>query len=132
MQAGYTHKIARDAERQKVATWEPEDQVSFYTSYKLQGSLDKLTIGGGARWQSAGWQTVRNWGYPGGGRYEKFTQDPYWLVDVMARYQLTKSLSASLNVNNVFDKQYFTNIGFYDSAYYGDPRNVTLSTRWDF
>lgn len=31
LQAGDTHKIARDAENEKVSTWEPEDQVSFYT-----------------------------------------------------------------------------------------------------
>jgi len=133
LQAGYTHKIARDDDGKKVSTWEPEDQVSLYTSYKLKGSLDKLTVGGGARWQSAGWQTVNNWGYNNrAGRLEKFTQAPYWLVDVMARYQLTENLSATLNVNNVFDKKYYTNIGFYDSAYYGDPRNVMVTTRWDF
>jgi outer membrane receptor for ferric coprogen and ferric-rhodotorulic acid len=129
LQAGYTHKISRNADDDKVATWEPEDQLSFYTSYKLKGNLDKLTVGGGARWQSAGWQTVYN---AGKRDYEKFTQDPYWLVDLMARYQLTENLSATLNVNNLFDKVYFTNIGFYDSAYYGDPRNVMVTTRWDF
>jgi len=132
LQAGYTHKIARDDDGKKVATWEPEDQVSFYTTYKLQGNLDKLTVGGGARWQSAGWQTVNNWGYPGGGRSEKFTQAPYWLVDLMTRYQVTENLSATLNVNNLFDKHYYTNICFYDSAYPGDPRNVMVTTRWDF
>ncbi|MCR4541374.1 TonB-dependent siderophore receptor [Pseudomonas sp. 18.1.10] len=132
LQAGYTHKVARDDDNKKVATWEPEDQVSFYTTYKLQGSLDKLTVGGGARWQSAGWQTVNNWGYPGGGRSEKFTQEPYWLVDLMTRYQVTENLSATLNVNNLFDKHYYTNIGFYDSAYPGDPRNFMVTTRYDF
>lgn len=65
-------------------------------------------------------------------RKEKFAQDPYWLVDVMARYQVTESVSATVNVNNVFDKKYYTNIGFYNSAYYGDPRNVMLTTRWSF
>jgi len=132
LQAGYTHKIARNSDGDKVATWEPEDQVSFYSTYKLLGSLDKLTVGGGARWQSAGWQTVNNWGYPGGGRYEKFTQDPYWLVDLMTRYQVTDNLSVTFNVNNLFDKHYYTNIGFYDSAYPGDPRNMMVTTRWDF
>lgn len=132
LQAGYTHKIARNSDGDKVATWEPEDQVSFYSTYKLQGSLDKLTVGGGARWQSAGWQTVNNWGYPGGGRYEKFTQDPYWLVDLMTRHQVTDNLSVTFNVNNLFDKHYYTNIGFYDSAYPGDPRNMMVTTRWDF
>ena len=50
----------------------------------------------------------------------------------MARYQITKNLSASLNVNNVFDKNYYTNIGFYDSAYPGDPRNFMVTTRYNF
>lgn len=65
-------------------------------------------------------------------RYERFSQDPFWLVDLMARYQLTENLSATVNLNNVFDKSYYTNIGFYESAYYGDPRNVMVTTRWDF
>lgn len=133
LQAGYTHKISRDEENEKVATWEPQDQVSFYTTYKFKGDLDKLTVGGGARWQSAGWQTLYNWGYNGGeGRSEKFTQDPFWLVDLMTRYQFTENLSATVNLNNLFDKVYYTNIGFYTSAYYGDPRNVMVTTRWDF
>ena len=50
----------------------------------------------------------------------------------MARYQITDNLSAALNVNNLLDKHYYTNIGFYDSSYPGDPRNVMVTTRWDF
>jgi outer membrane receptor for ferric coprogen and ferric-rhodotorulic acid len=38
----------------------------------------------------------------------------------------------TFNVNNLFDKHYYTNIGFYDSAYPGDPRNMMVTTRWDF
>ena len=66
------------------------------------------------------------------GTQDKFSQEAFWLVDVMARYQITDAVSATLNVNNVFDKYYYTNIGFYNSSYYGDPRNFTVSTRWDF
>ena len=128
-QAGYTHKIIRDESGKKVSIWEPEDQLSFYTTYKLKGPLDRLTVGGGARWQSRSWQELYN-------RYksknEEFAQEAYWLVDVMARYQVTENLSATLNLNNAFDKKYYTNIGFYNTAYYGDPRNVMLTTRWNF
>jgi outer membrane receptor for ferric coprogen and ferric-rhodotorulic acid len=129
LQAGYTHKVSRDQSGTKVSTWEPEDQLSFYTSYKLSGPLDKLTVGGGARWQGEGWQILNN---RSKGTQERFSQDPFWVVDLMARYQITDKLSASLNVYNLFDKYYYTNIGFYNSSYYGDPRNVMLSTRWDF
>ncbi|WWH29418.1 TonB-dependent siderophore receptor [Pseudomonas poae] len=129
LQGGYTHKIVRDDKDVKISTFEPEDQVSLYTTYKLKGNLDKLTVGGGARWQSVGWQDIYN--SPRGG-YEEFSQKAYWLVDAMARYQFTKNVSATLNINNVFDKSYYTNIGFYNSAAYGEPRNFMLSTRWDF
>lgn len=128
-QAGYTHKVVRDEHDEKVSTWEPQDQLNFYSSYKLNGRLEKLTLGGGARWQGEGWQILTN---RGKGTQEKFSQDPYWLVDLMARYQVTKNVSATLNVYNLFDKKYYTNIGFYNSSYYGDPRNVMLTTRWDF
>lgn len=50
----------------------------------------------------------------------------------MARYQFSDHLSATLNVNNLFDKYHYTNIGFYNSSYYGDPRNVMLTTRYAF
>ncbi|MBJ2179843.1 TonB-dependent siderophore receptor [Pseudomonas veronii] len=129
LQGGYTHKIVRDDNDIKISTFEPEDQVSVYTSYKFKGNLDKLTVGGGARWQSVGWQDIYN--SPKGG-YEEFSQESYWLVDLMTRYQFTKNVSATLNVNNIFDKTYYTNIGFYNSAAYGEPRNFMLSTRWDF
>lgn len=129
VQAGYTHKVSRDQGGAKVATWEPEDQLNLYTTYKLGGRLDKLTVGGGARWQGKGWQVLNNYAK---GTNDTFTQTPYWLVDLMARYQFTEHLSASVNVYNLFDKYYYTNIGFYNSSYYGDPRNVMFSTRWDF
>ena len=130
LQAGYTHKIMRDKQGEKLSTWEPEDQFNLYTSYKLTGALDKLTLGSGVRWQGTGWKLLTN-NYTTGSQ-DNFSQEPLWLLDLMARYQITDNVSATLNVNNVFDKTYYTNIGFYNSAYYGDPRNVMLSTRWNF
>lgn len=129
LQAGYTHKVVRDDKDVKISTFEPEDQIKLYTTYKLKGNLDKLTVGGGVRWQSVGWQDIYNNPH---GQYEEFSQDAYWLVDLMTRYQVTKNLSATLNVNNLFDKSYYTNIGFYNSAAYGEPRNFMVTTRWDF
>ncbi|MHC6225044.1 TonB-dependent siderophore receptor [Pseudomonas sp. X10] len=129
LQGGYTHKVIRDDDGKKVSTWEPEDQLSLYTSYRLGGALEKLTVGGGARWQSKGWQVLYNRPKD---RNQEFSQAPFWLVDVMARYQVTDNLSATLNVNNLFDKRYFTNVGFYNSSVYGEPRNLMLTTRWDF
>ncbi|WP_420801034.1 TonB-dependent siderophore receptor [Pseudomonas chlororaphis] len=129
VQGGYTHKVVRDDNDVKLSTFEPEDQLSLYTTYKLTGDLDKMTIGGGARWQNKAWQQI--WNSPKGVN-EDITQESYWVVDLMTRYQITKNLSATLNVNNIFDKYYYTNVGFYNSAIYGEPRNVMVTTRWDF
>lgn len=129
VQAGYTHKVVRDDNRDKISTFEPENQITLYTRYKLPGALDQWTVGGGGRWQSRAWQAIYN---SPRGEYETFEQKAYWVADLMAKYQITPSLSATVNLNNVFDKYYFTNIGFYNSAVYGEPRNVMVTTRWDF
>ncbi|KAF1065802.1 MAG: Ferripyoverdine receptor [Pseudomonas citronellolis] len=130
LQGGYTHKVVRDQHGDKVSTWEPQDQFSVYSTYHLRGALEPLTVGGGARWQGQSWQWLTNRGK--GGIQEKFAQSPFWLVDLMARYQISENLSATVNLNNLFDKTYYTNVGFYNSVSYGDPRNVMLTTRWDF
>ncbi|QLF91968.1 TonB-dependent siderophore receptor [Pseudomonas sp. ABC1] len=128
VQAGYVHKTIHGTGNKKLSTWEPEDQLSIHTSYKLSGALDDLTLGGGARWQSKAWQSVTN---PVRGT-ENVTQSAYWLLDLMARYRISENLSTTLNMNNVLDKKYYTNIGFYNSIYYGEPRNLMLTTRYDF
>jgi outer membrane receptor for ferric coprogen and ferric-rhodotorulic acid len=57
-------------------------------------------------------------------------QQAYTVVNLMSRYAFERHLSASLNVNNLFDKKYYDNVGFYNGVYWGDPRTVTLSLDW--
>jgi len=57
-------------------------------------------------------------------------QEAYTLVNLMSRYEFDKHLSASLNVNNLFDTKYYNNVGFYNGVYWGDPRTVTLALDW--
>mgnify|MGYP002150045682 CR=1 FL=1 len=45
---------------------------------------------------------------------------------------ISPKLSASLNVNNLFDKTYFRRVGFYNGGFYGEPRNVMLTVRTKF
>ena len=54
-------------------------------------------------------------------------------VQMLLTYMvISKNLSAQLNVNNLFDKEYYSNI-VYDMQYiYGDPRNTTLSLNYKF
>lgn len=126
---GYTHKIIKDGTGEKVSTWEPEHQVSLSSSYKFTGALDGLTAGAHLRWQSKAWQTVYNRVKQ---QLEDINQDQFVTVDLMANYQITPQLNAAVNFNNIFDKTYFTNVGFYNSAIYGNPRNVMLSLKFKY
>ena len=50
----------------------------------------------------------------------------------MARYDINKQLSAQLNVNNLLDKKYHSQIGFYDQHAFGKPRSVNLNLSYQF
>jgi outer membrane receptor for ferric coprogen and ferric-rhodotorulic acid len=87
-------------------------------------------VGGGMNWQSGTHFSATPAGLPG---TVKARQEQFAVFDLMARYQVTKDLSATLNVNNLFDKKYLSALDttFY-SGYYGDPRNVMVSARYQF
>lgn len=48
----------------------------------------------------------------------------------MVRYDINDQWSAQLNVNNVFDKTYFTSAA--NIATYGEPRNAMLTLVYRF
>jgi len=56
----------------------------------------------------------------------------YWLMDLMARYEFSKQLSASLALNNVLDKKYYTIFNLYNTYAWGAPRSVNVSMTYKF
>ncbi|WPN44980.1 TonB-dependent siderophore receptor [Pseudomonas sp. P8_241] len=132
--AGYTYARTRDAEEQRIygfplSTTKPEHVVRTFTTYRLPGALDQVTVGGGISWQSEFYGKIYS---PTVGDYTRIKQGGYTLVDLMSRYEYDEHLSFTLNANNVFDKRYLTGLGNFDTTYYGEPRNVMLTTKWDF
>ncbi|MCW2269568.1 Ferripyoverdine receptor precursor [compost metagenome] len=134
LSAGYTYARTRDADEQRIygfpmSTSKPEHLVRMFTTYRLPGVMDKVTVGGGVNWQSAFYGKI----YSGAvNDYTYIKQGGYTLVDLMTRYQYDEHLSFTLNANNVFDKRYLSGLGNFDTTYYGEARNVMLTTRWDF
>jgi outer membrane receptor for ferric coprogen and ferric-rhodotorulic acid len=132
--AGYTYARTRDAEEQRIygfplSTTKPEHVVRTFTTYRLPGALDQVTVGGGISWQSEFYGKIYS---PTVGDYTRIKQGGYTLVDLMSRYEYDEHLSFTLNANNVFDKRYLSGLGNFDTTYYGEPRNVMLTTKWDF
>lgn len=134
VQAGYTYNHVRNAQGERVygATLmasQPAHVARVSTSYRLPGSWNALTVGGGLSWQSAFYGKV--W-HPVQQDYAEVAQKGYALVHLMARYQVNKALSATLNVRNLFDKKYYAGMGLFETGFYGEPRNVTMTVRYQF
>ncbi|MGZ0700918.1 TonB-dependent siderophore receptor [Pseudomonas sp. L5B5] len=117
--AGYTYSVTTDTDDQRINTGLPRNSFKTFTSYRLHGPLDKLTVGGGVNWQSKV-----------GNDLHTFTQGSYAVTNLMARYDISRNLSASLNLNNLFDREYYSNAGLYGN--YGAPRNLMTSFKYSF
>jgi len=126
--AGYTQFKVRDTDGHAANTLYPTKLLRTFTTYRLPGAFNKLTIGGGVNWQDSIYTYATN---PQGGT-EKVSQDAYALVNLMARYDITDNLSAQLNANNVTDEKYFDMSDSFGGITYGAPRSLTASAKYRF
>jgi outer membrane receptor for ferric coprogen and ferric-rhodotorulic acid len=126
MIAGYTYRDAEQVDGSKATTYEPEHMLRISGNYQLSGTLEQWYVGGAIRWQS---EIYTNKKGPNG---ERAAQAAFAVADMMIRYQITESISANVNINNIFDKKYYSAVPHYNAAYYGAPRNASLSVRASF
>ncbi|PWF22570.1 TonB-dependent siderophore receptor [Corticimicrobacter populi] len=128
--AGYTYGQTKDANGARIATTLPEHLVKLWTTLRLSGDWHRLTLGGGMTWQSATYRTGTPWW---AGRELTARQGAYPVASLMAHYDFNENLSATLNINNLFDRKYISSIDttFY-TGIYGTPRNATLNVRYKF
>ncbi|WP_277964331.1 TonB-dependent siderophore receptor [Pseudomonas sp. RIT-To-2] len=118
----YTHAVTKDADGERSMTSLPVDMVKFWSTYRLPGDLSPVTVGGGMNWNGPTFVVFNN---------NKISEDDYFVFNAMARYQITKHLSTTLNINNIFDKTYLSSIKGAQGLY-GDPRNFMVNARYDF
>lgn len=133
--AGYTYVNSISSANASSVNNIPQNQFKLFSSYTLPNQLwqgaDRLTIGGGVSWQS---EISNEWGGAPANSVGNgiITQDSYFLANAFGTYKFNDHLSANLNINNLFDKKYYTNVGFYNGVYWGEPRNVTFTLRAKF
>lgn len=120
--AGIAHFKAEDADGLRLNPQLPRTTAQLFTTYRLPGEWNRLTLGGGVRWQSRIYQIA------GGGTGTRYAeQDAYALASLMARYDITNRINVALTVNNLFDKKYALQKGAFDTVTYGEPRNVMVT-----
>jgi outer membrane receptor for ferric coprogen and ferric-rhodotorulic acid len=126
---GYSQFKARDAFGNDVNSIYPRKLFRVYTTYQMPGQLRGLTVGGGVNWESATRTTDPQAPANTNGLLE---QESFSLVNLMARYEISKQLTAQLNINNVLDKTYFGMSAAYGGLTYGAPRNASLTLKYRF
>lgn len=114
---------------------DPSHLFKASTTYRLSGALDRLTVGAGVRAQTNIRAISSPAGQPVNGVSAGATDvnwSGYAIWNAMAKYQVTDETAVSLNVDNLFDKHYYTQYGFYAGAIYGDPRSVSVGVSTAF
>lgn len=127
LSASYALVNAEDSDGNQLNTSYPRQQAKVFASWQLAGRWSDLTLGGGARWQG---DTYRDNDTPNGTR--KIGQGDVFVVDAMVNYRISDNLSTQLNVTNLFDESYYSQLGFYSQGIYGQPRSALLGIKYDF
>ena len=124
--AGYTYAQPRDKEGKRINSNHPEQLFKLATRYQLDGDLKDLTVGGNVSWQGSTYSELDS------SIKTDAKEGSFAVVGLMARYDINQNLSATVNLNNVFDREYLSGYGLYSTYYYGDPRNLMLGMKYSF
>ena len=133
LQAGYTWvdtEYVRDRtatggpstnEGQPFSRFTPHHMLKLWAHYHPRYLDERLSIGAGVNAQSSS-HVISN-----GMRME---QGGDAVANVRLGYKITPKIDLSLNVNNLFDKTYFTRLGGVEwNNWYGEPRSVLVTLR---
>jgi outer membrane receptor for ferric coprogen and ferric-rhodotorulic acid len=135
--AGYSHTRSRNAQGVAINTVIPRNLLRVFTSYRF-GADGQYALGGGVNWQSNLWNTAQKptGSYNASGApvtsLSRIEQGSVWLANLMASYRINQNLTASVNLNNVFNKIYYNRVGFYNGLHYAEPRTASATLRATF
>lgn len=114
---GYAYADIKDNDGNEARTFIPRHTLRLSTVYSPL-ALKALRLGVSTRFQSR----IYN---------DYIAQKGYAIVDLMARYQVTKNVSLAVNVNNVTNVKNWSSLQ-WDQAYYGAPRTVRGTLGFSF
>lgn len=130
------NKNSTDARYQPLV---PRHLIKLLGAYQLPGQYGRWKIGGSVNLQSETYVndfaylrnsngTVSTTSVP-----YRITQGGYAVWNAFSEYKISEKWTAMLNVNNLFDKSYYSTVGYLDyGSFYGTPRNAMLTLRGKF
>jgi outer membrane receptor for ferric coprogen and ferric-rhodotorulic acid len=138
LSAGYTYNRSEyiknpdnvDLEGAAFLTSMPKHMVRVWANYQLPGEWAKWQVGAGSSIQSGVYGRYVG-SAPGTGI--KNETGGYAIYNARIGYDLSKYVNLSLNVENLFDRKYYSQTGTIESnTYFGNPRNMMLTVRTAF
>ncbi|MCJ9708973.1 TonB-dependent receptor, partial [Bordetella hinzii] len=123
--AGYTRLSLQDAHGAYTRPYTPREMFRLSATYRVPG-LEGLKLGASLNWRSRTYNEGN--ALPG----VRIAQPAYALLNLMARYDISRQVFVAVNVNNVTDKKALTSRYWADQGYYGAPRNVLVSLNWKY
>lgn len=104
----------------------PQHMTHLWTKYRFSngGLWNKLAVGGGVKTFSdfqarSGAVSINGAGYT--------------VVDLMSSYDITEKVTATLSINNLFDRKYYERVGSVSVFnFYGEPMSATLRLKATF
>lgn len=125
LDASYTYAKSKDAQGSRINYELPLHQAKLFTTYEVN---DRLSVGAGARWQSAIEDDPAWLPDPDNAELRRLSrQKAYGVVDLTARYQAHKNLHFAVHLNNLFDQKAH-NIPYQHD--YITPRNIMATVKY--
>ena len=112
-------------------TWSPELTFTSWTTYHTPFGL---SIGGGARYVDSVIRPVSTNGVPPPASLTNMRGAPdYWVIDLMAAYQINDTFTVQLNGYNLTDELYVASLNNSGARYNpGAPRSALLTVNFRF
>lgn len=127
--AGYTYTDTEYKNTTRAAGSEyytPEHMVQLFTKYTFEDTgnwTDGFFVGGGVKLFSS----FKNVSRTAAGGATTINAPGYGVVDLQAGYKFNEHVTASLTVNNVFNKTYYERVGGTSVFnFYGEPRSFVF------
>nr|WP_312989943.1 TonB-dependent siderophore receptor [Comamonas koreensis] len=135
---GYTYsdtRFIKDAVASRIgarfSTNTPQNLFKISTMYKLSGAMRGFRVGGSVYWQSR----IYSDGATSGVSWTN-SQSSYSTTNFIVGYKPDNNWDFQLNINNIFDKNYYKAIGYNvnwgSTDIYGEPRKIKLTAKYSF
>lgn len=136
LSVGYTYNKneKKDNTDNPYNTYTPKNLLKIWTTYQL---IEGLEVGGGVVAQSKNYASgsVRSFNpetqkFDGAWTNIELVQPNYAVWSARVAYDINPQWNIALNLNNIFDKTYYSTIGYPGYGnFYGEPRSFLLTLK---